>query len=252
MRHASHLSSVLLLSTLSSSCGSSGGPTALPAPTATSPTAAPQASIEVTIEGKGAGTVTAAPSGPTYPQGSVVTLTATAGANSRFATWSGDCAKAGTSSTCALTLSATAHVSADFEPPAPKHAPPAIKDVYSDHYGDDGLVEINCRGACAVPLQLLNPLQYDGYRSPGSVVRFQVSSPEGAQTTWKVCDVSRASKPCVESAGNAIGTFQTFAVWAISSTKGSVDAGTGRSLVVNPGDRLQIIATDSFGGTATF
>ena len=76
--------------------------------------------LSVSLAGTGTGTVTSSPAGIVCPPtcsakftvGSQVTLTATAGSNSSFAGWSGACS--GNSTTCTVTLSSNAQVTATF------------------------------------------------------------------------------------------------------------------------------------------
>ncbi|HVT37483.1 MAG TPA: Ig-like domain-containing protein [Gemmatimonadaceae bacterium] len=60
--------------------------------------------------GSGSGTVSASPPGPTYPAGTIVTLTAAARAGSTFAGWSGAC----TGASCVVTMDANKSVTATF------------------------------------------------------------------------------------------------------------------------------------------
>lgn len=77
--------------------------------------------LTVSFAGNGTGRVTSNPAGidcpgqcsAAYAQGTAVTLTATAGATSRFTSFAGTCSTASTS--CTLTLSAAASVVATFE-----------------------------------------------------------------------------------------------------------------------------------------
>ncbi|MBI5381124.1 MAG: putative Ig domain-containing protein [Opitutae bacterium] len=67
--------------------------------------------LTTTTAGTGSGTVSANPAGPTYAEGTVVTLTATAASGSTFAGWSGD----GTGSTTRLvTMDGNKSVTATF------------------------------------------------------------------------------------------------------------------------------------------
>ena len=85
----------------------------------------PTFSVTVVVSGDGAGTVTSAPGGisctkdggtcsATYDQGTAVTLTAAAGADSELAGWGGACSGTGG---CALTVTAETAVSAEFDDP---------------------------------------------------------------------------------------------------------------------------------------
>ncbi len=83
---------------------------------------APQRTLTVSLSGAGDGTV----DGPgiacpgdctqTYPEGSVVTLTASPEAGSTLRGWSGDCA--GTASTCRLEMNGDRDATATFDPPS--------------------------------------------------------------------------------------------------------------------------------------
>jgi hypothetical protein len=97
-------------------------PTSSVARTYTLQTGSPTvATLAVAKSGNGVGTVTSSPAGincgadctENYPVGTEVTLTATAGANSVFTGWSGDCS--GTSSTCMLTMDAAKTATATFD-----------------------------------------------------------------------------------------------------------------------------------------
>jgi uncharacterized repeat protein (TIGR01451 family) len=76
--------------------------------------------LTVTKAGNGSGTLSSSPAGiscggdcsESYPEGQVVTLTASAASGSTFAGWSGDCS--GASSSCALTMNAAKSVTATF------------------------------------------------------------------------------------------------------------------------------------------
>ena len=81
----------------------------------------PPRTLGVTKSGAGSGTVTSSP-GPidcgttcsgTFAQGSTVTLTATAAADSVFTGWSGDCG--GTATTCSVTMDVRRDANANFE-----------------------------------------------------------------------------------------------------------------------------------------
>jgi len=68
--------------------------------------------LAITTNGSGRGTVTRSPSAPTFPAGTVVTLTAVPGWSSAFSGWSGACT--GTSTTCTLTMTSDTSVTATF------------------------------------------------------------------------------------------------------------------------------------------
>ncbi|GAB4200165.1 MAG: hypothetical protein Tsb002_36170 [Wenzhouxiangellaceae bacterium] len=79
--------------------------------------------LTVTLQGTGAGSVSSMPSGIQCPgqctadfvENTTVTLTATAGADSTFSAWGGDCAGAG-SGPCVLSITEVSSVTARFEP----------------------------------------------------------------------------------------------------------------------------------------
>lgn len=78
--------------------------------------------LDVTLTGTGTGTITSSPAGidtavaggdaAEFEAGTVVTLTATAGAGSTFTGWGGACS--GTAETCAVTMSSARSVTATF------------------------------------------------------------------------------------------------------------------------------------------
>jgi hypothetical protein len=106
--------------------GGGGGGGGSPAPPAT-------ATLTVTRGGAGSGSITSMPAGidcgatcnHAFPQGTTVTLTEATAAESVFAGWDGACKSAGTASTCAVTLTGDAQVSASFDisPPPKPEAP---------------------------------------------------------------------------------------------------------------------------------
>jgi Domain of unknown function DUF11/Divergent InlB B-repeat domain len=109
-----------------------GAPAPAPAPPAPAPPAT--ATLALTHGGAGSGSITSSPAGIDcgttcshgFAQGTSVTLTEAAAAGSLFAGWDGACKSAGTASTCTVTLSGDAQVSASFDvaPPPPKPVPP--------------------------------------------------------------------------------------------------------------------------------
>jgi hypothetical protein len=82
----------------------------------------PPATLNVTLGGSGVGVVKSTPAGincgaacsASFPDGTSVTLTATAGSSSTFVGWGGDCATAGTQATCTVTASGIRTVEAMF------------------------------------------------------------------------------------------------------------------------------------------
>ncbi len=64
--------------------------------------------------GTGSGTITSNPSGTVLASGTAVTITAAPDSNSVFAGWGGDCAFAGTSTTCRGTMTRNINVTATF------------------------------------------------------------------------------------------------------------------------------------------
>jgi len=96
----------------------------------------PAETLTVTLAGTGSGNVTSTPAGincPTsctksYPNGTPVTLTATAASGSTFAGWSGDCTGTGT---CVVTMNAAKSVTATFNT-NPITPPPSTPKNKSD------------------------------------------------------------------------------------------------------------------------
>jgi hypothetical protein len=69
--------------------------------------------LSISINGTGSGSVSTSPSSTAYPDGTVVTLTATPNANSVFSNWSGACS--GTSPICQVAMSSNLTVIATFQ-----------------------------------------------------------------------------------------------------------------------------------------
>jgi uncharacterized protein (TIGR03437 family) len=70
-----------------------------------------QFTLTATTAGNGSGSISANPPGPSYPAGTVVTLTATPAAGSTFAGWSGACSGTGS---CTVTMNSNEAVTAQF------------------------------------------------------------------------------------------------------------------------------------------
>ncbi len=70
--------------------------------------------LTLATAGTGSGTVTSNPSGTVFTSGTAVTITAAPDSNSVFAGWGGDCAFAGTSTTCRGTMTRNINVTATF------------------------------------------------------------------------------------------------------------------------------------------
>jgi hypothetical protein len=68
--------------------------------------------LTVNKQGTGNGTVTNSPTGTSFNPGTLVTLTATADANSVFSAWSGGCS--GSSPTCIVTMNSNTQITATF------------------------------------------------------------------------------------------------------------------------------------------
>lgn len=101
---------LLLMAIVLAACGGGGGGTP---------------NVLLTVVTSGTGTVTSSPEGITcgtdctheYPQGTLVTLTATPSDGATFAGWSGDC----TGATCVVTMDGAKSVTATFEAPDTGH-----------------------------------------------------------------------------------------------------------------------------------
>jgi hypothetical protein len=105
-------------------------PPSTPAPGATATPTASGFTVTITIGGgDGTGIVTASPIGPSYPPGTVVTLTAVADAGSCFGGWTASCQTFGQKAVCTVTISASTKVGAEFDKvcstptPAPTSTP---------------------------------------------------------------------------------------------------------------------------------
>jgi hypothetical protein len=75
----------------------------------------PAYQLNIVETGTGSGTVTANPPGPTYTNGTIVTLTATPNSGSTFTGWSG--AASGSASSVQVTINGNTSVTAEFDNP---------------------------------------------------------------------------------------------------------------------------------------
>lgn len=112
--------------------------------TATFNTVPPTVTFSPTTSGTGTGTVTCngASCQPSYPSGTALTIVATPAATSLFSGWGGDCASAGSATTCNLTINADSTVSATFNLPTLAVVVAGTGSVTSDPAG------INCGATC--------------------------------------------------------------------------------------------------------
>ncbi len=70
--------------------------------------------LTLTTAGTGSGTITSNPSGTVFASGTAMTLTATPDSGSTFTGWGGDCAFAGTSTTCSGKMTRNIYITANF------------------------------------------------------------------------------------------------------------------------------------------
>ncbi|HTJ44209.1 MAG TPA: InlB B-repeat-containing protein [Kofleriaceae bacterium] len=208
-------------------------------------------SLVVTLGGNGGGHVTSSPSGidcgqacsHQYTQGTVVTLSQTANADSTFTGWSGACSGTGA---CTVTMDQSKIVTATF----------ALKTFtlsVTKNGGGAGTVtsnvgSINCGGTCA-----------DLYTS-GTTVTLTASASAGSTFTgWSgACSGSGACVVTVSAATNVVATF-TVDQHTLALTKNGTGAGnvTGGGLncggtctaQVAYGTQVTLVATPSGGST---
>lgn len=90
----------------------------------------PLRTLTVTATGAGKGTIVTEPSGSTFPQGTVVMLTANPDSQSKLSGWSGACAGSGRS--CSVTMNSDLTVTADFQRKSP--FPEPSKPQYVNPY----------------------------------------------------------------------------------------------------------------------
>ncbi len=166
----------------------------------------PPRSLTVARSGDGSGTVVSAPAGiecgtvctAELDEGSLVTLTATPGARSRLAGWSGCDSEPGPGS-CAVTMSAARAVTASFaavpDPPPPPPPGQRILSVYPANVGAYGgtvvsaPAGIECGAACA------------GLFGQGTTVTLVARPAAGsAFLGWGGCD-SAAGERCAVTLG---------------------------------------------------
>jgi len=173
--------------------------------------------VTVSRAGSGGGTVTSnlgaiscgATCSATYDGGSSVTLTAAADSTSTFAGWSGDCASAGTSPTCTLTMDAAKSVTATF--------PKKIYTLSVTRTGGGTVTSapagISCGTTCSA-----------GYES-GTTLSLTATPDAGATfATWTGCD-SITSGTCTVAMNAAKAVSATF-TYPLSVSKSGTGGGT--------------------------
>jgi hypothetical protein len=188
--------------------------------TATFDTAPAPVTLTVNKAGTGTGTVTSDPAGincggdcsESYVQGTVVTLTATAAAGSRFTGWSGPCSGTGT---CTVTMNSETTATATF---VPVYTLTVTKQgdgtgtVTSDPAG------INCGVECAFV-----------YISGVQVTLTATAAAGSVFTGWSGCDTSSGNTCTVTMVTNKF----VYATFVPASTLTVVKTGSGSGTVTS-------------------
>jgi hypothetical protein len=211
--------------------------------------------LTVAKDGTGTGTVTSSPAGidcggdcsESYDANTVVTLTATPGALSTFAGWSGACTGTGS---CVVTMDAAKSVTATFT--LQTFALTVTKDGSGAGTVTSSPAGINCGGDCSET--------YDGgtvvtlTATPGSLSTFAGWS--GACSGTGSCIVTMDAAKSV----NATFTLQTFtltvtksgtATGTVTSSPAGIDCGGDCSEVFNGGTMVTLTPTPDAGAMFT-
>lgn len=182
--------------------------------------------IKVTFTGTGSGTVTSNPPGlnctgnpcgGSYPTGTMVTLTATAAANSALGGWSGDgCSGTGT---CTVTLNSNQFVTVKFDAVAAKVSVTVVGSgtVTSSPSG------ISCPGTCSASFPLNSKVTLSASATSGDT--FTGWSGSGCSGTGR-CSVTVSSNQAVTA------TFQGFSISATALSPSSVAPGSSAQSTV--------------------
>ncbi len=160
--------------------------------TATFNKKAPPAEFSLTVSkaGSGSGTVTCngGACAATYPEGTVVTLAASAASGSTFAGWSGGgCSGTGT---CVVTINANTTVTATFSAnPTPEPEKPGTAKVGGSASVSSGkaMLKLTCSGgACKGTLKLTAKVKQGNKTKKLVIGKASFSLADGASTTLKV------------------------------------------------------------------
>ncbi len=222
------------------------------------PVASGQVALNVIVQGTGAGSVASNPAGiacgndcsEQYPQGSSVTLTATAQPGSTFSGWSGVCSGSGTG-TCTVAMTATRTAIANFTlNPAPTFT---LTTVVSGS-GSIGSAPagITCPSDCTEAFAAGTNVTLTATPASG----FQFTGWSGAGCTGTgTCVVTMNAAASVTASFTAVATGQ-FALTVVRQGSGTVtsstagiNCGTDCSETYPQGTSVTLTATPSSGAT---
>ena len=188
--------------------------------------------LTTTTGGSGTGTIT----GPgiacpgdcteTYPAGTAVTMTATAGVFSNFAGWTGDCA-AGTGPTCNLTMSANRTAGANFS-----------------------VLSVTLTDAAAARSTVVSRLEAPGARLAATLNGAPLVPPAPGQSAWTIEPRAGDNRLEAQVGGAAAGTWRVELAGVRGLEPGSVRVLAGEVMSVGPDAvvfRLKGRAGERFG-----
>ena len=183
--------------------------------------------LQVTTSGTGTGRVTSSPAGincgadcsQSFPVGKTVILTANSDAASVFKGWSGG-GCSGASTTCTLSLSASAMVNAEFEPQTPIGF---LLEVFVSGAGTvrGDPVGIECGSTCSVQHLPNTVVTLTAYPAPGAVFAGWTRGP--CSGSAQTCRVTMSQAQEVSAAFKGVTQYMV-----------TVSAGTGGIVTSNP------------------
>ena len=234
--------------------------------TATFNTAPPSnQTLTVSLPGSGEGTVTS-PGGincpsdcsQSYPNGTDVTLTATAMGGSTFAGWGGACSASGTSPECTVDMTVARSVTATFNPP-PTHALTVSVGGTGGGTVTSSPTGVNCPGDCS-----------QGYSDGTSVTLTAHPAGGSAFAGWGgACSASGTSSQCTVAMTQARTVTSNFnatfspppsihaltvatsgdGAGTVTSDPGGIDCGSSCSQTYANGTSVTLTASPATGST---
>ncbi len=209
--------------------------------------------LTVAVAGNGAGSITSSPSGincgstcsANFSSGATVTLTATPGANSVFAAWSGSCTGTGP---CKVTLSQNASVTATFSAVTPALsvalAGTGTGTVTSSPAG------INCGATCKANFTSGTNVTLTAAPSTGSTFAGWTGGCSGTGT----CTVDLTTDTSVTATFNAVPVALTVSLagtgsGVVTSSPAGINCGTTCSANFGEGTQVTLSEAPSIGST---
>lgn len=198
------------------------------------PGTAVRQSFTLTVTQTGSGTVTSAPPGistsgatpstnASFPDGTVVTLTATPAAGWRVQGWGGACAAAGTATVCQVTMTAARTVTVTFQevsltPPVITAYQPIFLTSYACQAGFRDLLVLDRVGYTDVDGDFPTTGTPLTEGTPNSAVQSEYRF--AGETEWQSFPPGRTWSPEAGSSGSA-GTLRTGACWRLPESNPS-------------------------------